>query len=523
MAELTGASFIGGARHMGSGEKFHALNPATGEPLSPAYGSVGAAEVGKTTGTDAIGYSRWSGKQRGALLRAIAARIETSAEPIITRANLETALPLPRLQGELARTCNQLRMFAALVEEGSWVDARIDHADAARKPVSKPDVRSMLRPLGRVAVFGASNFPLAFSVAGGDTASALAAGCPVIVKAHPAHPGTSELVGNAIVEAVREIGAPDGVFSLLFDAGHDIGTLLVKDHSVSAVAFTGSRRGGLALMALAASREEPIPIYAEMGSVNPVCIFAGAQRERAKEIAPGLHASVTLGVGQFCTNPGVVFVEECEATEAFLAELDRLFAASPAGVMLTPGICRSYVSGVDELTSRPGVRVRARDAKNDHPGLATPTLVEVEPLNFYGDRSGMDEIFGPVTVIVRCPNAHEVGHCLGWMRGELTVSVHASEADSAEVQRLFGTIESLAGRIVLNAFPTGVEVCHAMVHGGPFPATGDGRSTSVGTRAIERFTRPVCYQGFADNLLPPELQESNPLSIWRLVDGERHR
>jgi NADP-dependent aldehyde dehydrogenase len=537
---LTGKSFIGDQRTGGAMSPFHAVNPATGEHLDPTYSSVADADVahaGVLAAAAASEFHNWPGRVRAELLRAVAARLEAAAEPIVARANLETALPLPRLQGELARTCNQLRMFAALVEEGSWADARVDHADPARQPVPKPDIRSMLRPLGPVAVFGASNFPLAFSVAGGDTAAALAAGCPVIVKAHPAHPGTSELVGTAIVDAIKECGAPAGVFSLLFDAGHDAGLALVRDPRVKAVAFTGSRRAGLALMAAAASRDTPIPVYAEMGSVNPICIFAGAQRERAKEIAAGLHASATLGVGQFCTKPGVVLVESCDATDAFLAELDRLFASTPPGVMVTPGICAAFNTGLTELEAQPDVHVRARGQstmpatpttrsseswRSTESARATATLFQVDRDAFL-DGVGADEIFGPCTVVVRCLDFEEMYVVLSSLGGQLTASVHLSERDDYKFKFISGLLERIAGRLIINAFPTGVEVCHAMVHAGPFPATGDGRSTSVGARAIERFTRPVCFQGFPDHLLPPELQEANPLGIWRQVDGERRR
>src|SRR5579864_4006640 len=324
MAEVSGRSLIGFWQGGTSGSPFHAVNPTNGQQLSPGFipASPDEVDLAARLAADAFApFSRIAGRERGALLRRIAAKIESVAADIVERAQSETALPQARLQGETARTCAQLRLFAEVAEEGSWVDARIDHADPERKPVPKPDVRSMLRSLGPVAVFAASNFPLAFSVAGGDTASALAAGNSVIVKAHAAHPGTSELVGRAVREAVREHSLPEGVFSLLFDGGFEIGTALVKHPAIKAVGFTGSRAGGHALMAAASSRPQPIPVFAEMSSVNPVFILPGAMRERGEQIATGLHASMTLGSGQFCTKPGLVLLANDDPAKNFTRNL----------------------------------------------------------------------------------------------------------------------------------------------------------------------------------------------------------
>jgi NADP-dependent aldehyde dehydrogenase len=455
------------------------------------------------------------------LLRGIAARLEAGSADLVERAGLETALPAARLQSELARTCHQLRLFAGMVEQGWWVDARIDHGDPGRKPAPKPDVRSMLRPLGPVAVFGASNFPLAFSVAGGDTASALAAGCPVVVKAHPAHPGTSELAGLAVQEAIRGAGLPQGVFSLLFDAGHDVGIALVRHAAIRAVGFTGSRRGGRAIAEAAAGRAEPIPVYAEMGSVNPVFLLPGALRQRPAEIAGGLQASVTLGVGQFCTNPGLVFLEEGDGASQFLRSLEERQVASAPGTMLTAGIGEAYRLGIWRLSDTPGVEPRVIIAAEPGAGGAGAgaALFVTGADTFLAEAGLKDELFGPSTLVVRCSTRQRLLDVAQALEGQLTVSVHGTEADLAESGDLFEILESKAGRLVYNGFPTGVEVCPAMVHGGPWPATSDGRSTSVGTRAVERFTRPVCFQGFPDPALPEELQETNPLGIRRLVDG----
>ena len=442
----------------------------------------------------ATSFRNSSGHDRGALLRQIASNLESIGGEVVQRAHEETALPLPRLNGELARTCNQLRMFAALVEEGSWVDARIDHRQS--------DIRSMLRALGPVAVFGASNFPLAFSVAGGDTAAALAAGCPVIVKAHPAHPRTSELAASAIRDA-----APEGVFDIVSDL--ETGIALVQHPVIRAVGFTGSRRGGQALMDAIAKRPDPIPIYAEMGSVNPLFILPGALRERGAAIAAGLQASVTLGVGQFCTNPGVVVAER---DDAFLSALEEKMAASAPATMLTPAIAGAYRSGVERLRGRVEQRVSI-DAEG---GAA---LFVTRAADFLGDGSLAEEVFGPSTLVVECSGRDEMLAIARGLEGQLTVTLHATDADLEQHRALIEILETKAGRLIVNGFPTGVEVCPAMVHGGPWPATSDSRSTSVGTRAIVRFARPVCWQDFPDALLPPELQESNPLGIVRMVDG----
>jgi NADP-dependent aldehyde dehydrogenase len=418
----------------------------------------------------------------------------------------------------MGRTCAQLRLFASVLDEGSWVDARIDTGDPVRMPVPKPDVRSMRRPLGPVVVFGASNFPLAFSVAGGDTAAALAAGNPVITKAHPAHPGTCERVGRVLAEAVREAGLPEATFSLLFDSGYEVGQALVQHPQVAAVAFTGSRAGGEALMRLAASRPHPIPVYAEMGSVNPVLILPGALQARGPAIAAGLHASFTLGAGQFCTNPGVVLVEEGAAGDAFLAALAEITAATAAGTLLTPGICQAYGKGQDQLAALGAERL-AQGPEGSSATAGRAAVWQVTAAQALAEPRLLEEVFGPSTLAVRYHGGEELEGLLRHLDGNLTASVHGEPDELREIGPILSLLETKAGRLLINQFPTGVEVCHAMVHGGPFPATSDGRSTSVGTRALERFTRFVAYQGFPQEALPPELQDANPLGLWRLVDG----
>ena len=462
------------------------------------------------------------GRERGAFLRKIAEMIESIAGEVIERAAQETALPQARLQGETARTCAQLRLFAQVVEEGSWVQARIDRAAPERKPLPKPDIRSMLRPLGPVVVFGASNFPLAFSVAGGDTASALAAGNPVIFKAHPAHPGTGELVGRAIQQSVRECGLPEGVFSLLFDAGTQVGTALVKHPQIKAGAFTGSRAAGRALMDIAAARPEPIPFYAEMSSTNPVFILPGALRERAEAIATGLHGSFTLGAGQFCTKPGMVFVPEGSEAAAFERKLQKLVNAATPFHLLTRTIHSSYDSAIAGRKKDAKLIAAGQAAAEDASFAASAALFETDAGSFL--ESDLDaEIFGPTTLLVRYSGREQMLAIARGLEGHLTATIHGTEEDLREFADLVAILENKVGRLVFNSFPTGVEVTHAMVHGGPYPATSDGRSTSVGSAAIFRFARPVCYQGFPDSALPDALKDANPLGIWRMVDGEMTR
>src|SRR6187399_2689857 len=463
-------------------------------------------------------YRQVSAERRAEFLDGIAEAIERAGD-LLEVANVETALPLERLAGERARTTGQLRLFANLVREGSWVDARIDRALPNRTPLPRPDIRRMLIPIGPVAVFGASNFPLAFSVAGGDTASALAAGCPVVVKAHPAHPATSEIAGRAIVDAARAAGIPAGVFSLLQSTRNDIARALVAHPQVKAVGFTGSLRAGRALFDAAADRPEPIPVYAEMGSVNPLFVLPGALADRAASIAEELKDSVTLGVGQFCTNPGLTIGVGDERFDAFVNQLAGLMSAAPAGTMLTPAICRSYESGVRRLSGIDGVSTR-RASQTGEEAQATPSLFVTDGTAFLRHHEIGEEVFGPSTVVVRCGSRDELETVARQLEGQLTVTLHGTAADLEQYAWLVSILEQKAGRLIVNGFPTGVEVCPSMQHGGPYPATTDSRSTSVGTAAINRFARPVAYQNFPQSVLPVELQNENPRGIWRLVDGE---
>lgn len=522
---LQGLSILGYSRVKPSGTATPAINPASGTTLVPGYFWSTRADVDRAASLAAQAfavYHRWPAKRRAAFLRRIADLFEANSAAIIERANLETALPPGRLQGETARTCGQLRLFASLIEEGWWLDARLDHGDPSRKPLPKPDVRSMLMPLGPVAVFSSSNFPFAFSVAGGDTASALAAGCPVIVKPHQGHLGTSELVGLVVTQAAQECDAPEGIFSLLYGPGRETGMALVKHPLIKAVGFTGSRAGGRALMDAAAARPEPIPVYAEMGSINPVFFLPGALKQSAESLAAGMHASVTLGVGQFCTNPGLAFVETGAVAASFLEKLQALMSATPAGTMLTPSISEEYRTGIERFTRVPSVdHSKGLPAdKEGHKAAGEAVLFVTKASTFLETSELMDEVFGPSTLVVQCNSREQMLAAAEQLEGQLTATIHGTPEDFSANQDLLAILQTKVGRLVCNGFPTGVEVCHAMNHGGPYPATADGRSTSVGTRAIQRFVRPVCFQNFPDAALPDELKESNPLGIWRLVDGK---
>jgi NADP-dependent aldehyde dehydrogenase len=521
--ELLGKSFLGGKRSTGDGGCFQALNPATGAKLEPTFCSATAAEVDQAAQMAAEAFATYrqtSSKAKAAFLRRIADGLDAQKEELAQRAHLETALPIPRLTGEVGRTSGQLRLFAGVVEEGSWVNARIDTALPDRQPLPRPDLRSMLRPLGPVVVFGASNFPLAFSVAGGDTASALAAGCPVIVKAHPAHPGTSEIVAQIITDAVAAEKLHPGVFSLVFDTGIEAGTALVQHPHVRAVAFTGSLRAGRALMDLAAKRPDPIPCFTEMSSGNPVFVLPGALRKGPAALAAGLFGSFTLGGGQFCTKPGIVMVSDSPEATCFVQELSNLVEEAQPYTLLTPGIAREYGRATEErVSSTPQLATAAR-SNPEHPCTVNAQLFSTKIAEFVAKPDLADEIFGPDTLLVRCDKTQDYLQIARALDGHLTATIFGDEDDLAANRELIEILEQKAGRLIFNGFPTGVEVSHAMVHGGPYPSTSDPRFTSVGTLAIYRFARPVCFQAFPSALLPAELQAGNPLGIRRLVDGK---
>jgi NADP-dependent aldehyde dehydrogenase len=425
------------------------------------------------------------------------------------------------VEGERARTAGQLRLFASLVREGRWLGATIDPAMPDRKPLPRADLRAQKIPLGPVAVFGASNFPLAFSVAGGDTASALAAGCPVVAKSHPSHLGTSELVGRVIQKAVADCKLPEGTFSLLVGDGNAVGEALVLHPAIQAVGFTGSRRGGRALVALAAGRDGPIPVFAEMSSINPVFVLPGAVAERGKMIAKGLIDSVTLGTGQFCTKPGLAIGVGDESFQQFCDAAQLALIEKPCTTMLNPGIHRAYCQGTERWQKNPGVRAIAGAGERGTSNYAgRPMLFGTKASVFLSSEDLLEEVFGPACLLVECSSAEELLAVAHHLDGQLTATLHLAEHDTELARRLLPILERKAGRILANGFPTGVEVTYAMVHGGPSPATSDSRATSVGAMAVERFLRPVCYQDIPASLLPEPLQDDNPLHLQRLVDGK---
>ncbi|MGZ2748021.1 aldehyde dehydrogenase (NADP(+)) [Burkholderia stagnalis] len=518
---LTGQLLIGPSAVTGQNGELHAIAAATGERLAPAFGgaSLRDLETACALADDAFDtYRETSLAARAEFLDAIGRNIMALGDELIERCVAESGLPRARVEGERGRTVGQLGLFASIVRDGGFLDARIDPARPERKPLPRVDLRLRNVAIGPVAVFGASNFPLAFSVAGGDTASALAAGCPVIVKAHSAHPGTSELVGRAIQQAVRECGLPDGVFSLLFDASREIGQALVADPRIKAVGFTGSRRGGVALMHIAAARDEPIPVYAEMSSINPVLLLPDALAARHDAIAPQFVASLTLGAGQFCTNPGLVLAIDGPALRAFEEAAASAVRAAAAQTMLTPHIHASYAEGVAKLRTHGAVETLAEGVDGER-YQARAALFATSADAFVALPELRDEVFGPASLIVRCPDADTLRRVLKSLEGQLTIAAHLGDGDAALFATLLPTLERKAGRILVNGFGTGVEVGHAMVHGGPFPATSDTRTTSVGARAIERFLRPVSYQDLPVALLPEALRDGNPLRIAQRIDG----
>ena len=521
--EIAGEMLLGASAVRGAQGTLRAFDPARNREIEPAFGAGGSREVERACELAARAFDAFRAaplQTRARLLDAIADNIVALGDALIERAHVETALPKARLEGERGRTVGQLKLFASLVREGRWLGATLDSALPQRKPLPRPDLRMQRIPLGPVAVFGASNFPLAFSVAGGDTASALAAGCPVVVKAHPAHLGTSELVGRAVQKAVADTGLPEGVFSLLIGAGNAIGEALVAHPAIKAVGFTGSRRGGLALVDIAARRKEPIPVYAEMSSVNPMFVLPAALAARGETIAQGFVESLTLGAGQFCTNPGLVIALDGPDLQRFVDAAAKALEQKSAQTMLTPGIAAAYHDGITKRAETAGVTCVAYGAQSDANCAARAVLFKTTAAQFLTTPQLEDEIFGPSSLVVVCRDADELVDVAEHLEGQLTATLHIDADDYAFARRLLPALERKAGRILANGFPTGVEVSYAMVHGGPFPATSDSRTTSVGATAIERFLRPVCYQDLPAELMPAAVQDDNPLHLWRLRDGK---
>ena len=522
---ITGDLFIGFTR-VRSHDQFQGIAAADGAPLLPSFSIAGTAEVAQACALAESAFDPFrnrSAEDRAQFLDAIAQEILALGDALLERAHLETALPIARLTGERARTMGQLKLFAEEIRDGSYEGVRIDSALPDRKPAARSDLRLRKIPVGPVAVFGASNFPLAFSVAGGDTASAFAAGCPVVAKGHAAHPGTAEMVAHAVLTAARRCGMPEGVFSLLAGPSNDLGRALVTDPRIKAVGFTGSRGGGLALMRAAAARQEPIPVFAEMSSVNPTILLPGALRARSAKLAEGFIASMTLGAGQFCTNPGLVLLISGTEGDAFVEAAAAALGAAPGQAMLTPAIHQNYERGVSRLARSARVQARARGLEPVGPHAGRAALFATDADALLGDQSLAEEIFGASSLVVTCQDEAQLLTVLKGLEGQLTLSLHMEGAgDGAIAGRLLPVMERKAGRLIVNGWPTGVEVSHAMVHGGPFPATSDGRSTSVGTLAIDRFLRPVCYQDFPDSLLPTELRREQARPYLHRLDGRFH-
>lgn len=512
-----------GAREVTGTAHFEATNPATGEILTPPFSRAGADDVAQACAlaeAAEIRFADTAPQVRAAFLERIAEEIIAIGDLLIERAMSETGLPRARLEGERGRTVGQLRLFGSVLQEGSWAHVTIDPALPDRQPLPRPDLRRRHLAIGPVAIFGASNFPLAFSVAGGDTAAAFAAGCPVVVKGHPAHPGTGELVARAIRKAVVACDLPEGVFSYLPGPDTALGGALVADPRIKAVGFTGSRAGGLALMQIAAGRPEPIPAYAEMSSINPVILFPAALEARGAALAPAFIQSLTMGAGQFCTNPGIVIAMEGPDLDAFVAAAGEALADSHPQPMLSPGIHASFERSLQSLEEHQAVTVVARGCVGDGVNQARGALFRTSAAQFLSDPVLSHEVFGSSAIVVAVGDMAEAVKVIAALEGQLTATLILDPADEPQAAAFIPLLERKVGRILVNGWPTGVEVCHAMVHGGPYPATSDGRSTSVGALAIERFLRPICYQGLPATLLPQALRDDNPWAMPQRIDGK---
>jgi len=521
---LTGEMFIGKNRVLGNAGMQKAFNPITNcEINTPSFGLGSVDNVKEATKLAELAFTQYrnvSLAKRAQFLEDIAQNIMGLGDTLIVRVMAETGLPQARVQGERNRTVNQLRLFAQTVRKGDFLRVALNKALPERSPFPRSDLRTQKVPVGVVAVFGASNFPLAFSVAGGDTASALAAGCPVIVKAHGAHLGTSELIACAITKAIKDNDLPEGVFSLLIGSGRIIGEALVADSIVKAVGFTGSRQGGLSLLKIANNRSVPIPVYAEMSSINPVFLLPHALENQTEQIAQDFVDSLTLGAGQFCTNPGLVLGIDGDDLDNFIKLASNALQEKPAQTMLTPGIYSAYKQSLSQIANVKGVVNVANglDAGNLN-NAAEARLYVTDGVTFLNNEILHHEAFGPASLVVKVKNLDELMQIVQCLEGQLTATLHIENQDADIAKELISILELKVGRILVNGWPTGVEVCDAMVHGGGFPATSNNMYTSVGTMAIERFLRPVCYQDLPNYLLPQSLQDKNPLNLMRIEEG----
>ncbi len=522
--QINGHHLIAGAEVAPTGSLFHACHTAKGEALEPAFGDATAEHAnGALLSADAAfdDLRLATPETRAAMLESLAEEILALGDALLERAHQETALPMARLTGERGRAVSQCKMFAALLREGSWLSPTIDRAQPDRQPLPKPDVRKVHVAIGPVAVFGASNFPFAIGVVGTDTVCALAAGCPVVVKGHPAHPGTCELLARAVYKALLKHSLPAGCFSLLQGRGNEIGLTLVKHPLTQAVAFTGSLRGGRALFDAASARPNPIPVYAEMGSINPVFLLPGALQERGEQIAEAYIQSVNMGVGQFCTNPAIVLGMSGAALENFTAKTAELAKNVPPASMLHRGIAESYEAGTAVWHTIGGLKMAGHSESNaDHRASQAACRIFKTKLDVLEHNEELQrEVFGPCSIITECASLDDLLRFASKLEGQLTASLHGTEQDLRDYAPLVRVLERKVGRIIFNGFGTGIEPCPAMHHGGPYPAASHSHFTSIGTGSILRFVRPVCYQGFPDGELPLALQNTNPTGAMRLVDG----
>lgn len=524
---VTGYHLIAGEWTRANVPTFSSVAPRNRTPGAVIFAEATEQEIHAAVTAAAAAFNEtrhYSTEQRAEFLMAVADEIDAIGEELLQVSDYESGLGLPRLTGERGRTINQIRAFAAHIREGSYVQAIIDTALPDRQPAPRPDIRRMLIPIGAIAVFAPNNFPLAFGVAGGDTASAFAAGCPVIVKGHPSHPATSELVAQAVHAAVKKCGFPAGFFSLVQGAGIEVGQKLIQHPKLAGVGFTGSLRGGRAIFDAAAARPKPIPVYAEMGSVNPMVILPDAIATRFDALVKDIAGSVTLGSGQFCTNPGLLLVlDTAESRQLIRGVADAMQAQTP-GVLLNAGVENSLKQRVSQTSSKNTVTlITGGEVMTEHGFCYANTVMQTTAEAFLADPDLQEEHFGPVTLFVLCQSLEAMKNVIQSLQGQLTATIHASNAELDTASELFDMLREISGRLILNGVPTGVEVVHAMQHGGPYPAATMPNSTSVGMTAIQRWLRPVAYQNMPDALLPDALKNANPLGIWRIVNNETTR
>ena len=521
---ITGKNYIGNQLSAKGTKTYKTFNPLLNVENEICYYEATEQEINEavTLATQSFKeFKKISGKLKAEFLNAIVDEILGLGDELMDIYCSESGLSESRANGELGRTINQLRMFADLVKEGSWIEASIDTALSDRSPISKPDLRRMLVPLGPVVVFGASNFPLAYSTAGGDTVSALAAGCPVIIKSHPMHSGTGELVASAVIKAAERTNMPNGVFSNLNSSGIEVGIQLVQHPDIKAVGFTGSINGGRALYDLATQRVEPIPVFAEMGSVNPVVMLPKAIKNRGAELAKTYAYSITLGTGQFCTNPGLLLGIKGAELSNFIHSLSEEIVKIEPTCMLHPNIIEAYESKKQKAVSQEGLTVVANYNTNIQTNFARQTVTTVEGKTFLENSTLHQEVFGPFSMVVQCKNASELIKIISKLEGQLTGTFIADSNEIPDYTEVIEALQNRVGRIIYNGVPTGVEVCPSMQHGGPYPASTDSRFTAVGIHSIKRWVRPFSYQNWPNNLLPDALKNENPLGISRLVNNKQ--